>query len=323
MGFPGGSVVKNLPADAEDVGVIPGSRWSTGRGSHSRVLVWRISWTGEPGRLSPRVSKELDMTLFFGFFSITGYYKTLSVVPRAYSRPLLSILHIIMCIHWSPCIPLLHPCIPFGDHEFVFCNWVCFCFVNKFIYIILFRSHISVASHGICLSPSMIISGSICVATSGVILFALVALSAWTLLGAWHEGCKALLEESSSEDRQRHAWASQEVCQLMDARFREDRLWTCPHDIWESPDGRSAGQCPQAPGWERPGRGSDIKDFLGCPFVSCLWSLQESLHMLKLRELKVRHFTVGKYKIQIIRKIRLIIFHFLEVILLVIQFVED
>ena len=299
---------------------IPGSRWSAGRGSHSRVLVWRIPWTGEPGRLSPRVSKELDMTLFFGFFSITGYYKTLSVVPRAYSRPLLSILHMIMCIHWSPCIPLLHPCIPFGDHEFVFCNWVCFCFVNKFIYIILFRSHISVASHGICLSPSMIISGSIRVAASGMILFALVALSAWTLLGTWHEGCKALLEESSSEDRQQHAWASQEVCQLMDARFREDRL--CEHVHMTSEKAQMAGVQASVP---RPwaGRGSDFKEFLGCPFVSCLWSLQESLHMLKLRELKVRPFTVGKYKIQIIRKIRLIIFRFLEVIVLVIQFVEN
>ena len=31
MGFPGGSVVKNLPANAEDVGAIPGSRRSAGR----------------------------------------------------------------------------------------------------------------------------------------------------------------------------------------------------------------------------------------------------------------------------------------------------
>ena len=40
MGFPGGSVVKNLPANAEevrDVGSIPGSRRSPG-GGHSNPL---------------------------------------------------------------------------------------------------------------------------------------------------------------------------------------------------------------------------------------------------------------------------------------------
>ena len=40
MGFPGGSVVKNLPANVEDVrdvGSIPGSRRSPGRG-HSNPL---------------------------------------------------------------------------------------------------------------------------------------------------------------------------------------------------------------------------------------------------------------------------------------------
>ena len=33
LGFPGGSVVKNLPANAEDVGSIPGSRRSPGEGN--------------------------------------------------------------------------------------------------------------------------------------------------------------------------------------------------------------------------------------------------------------------------------------------------
>jgi len=33
MGFPDGSVVKNLPANAEDVGLIPGSGRSPGEGS--------------------------------------------------------------------------------------------------------------------------------------------------------------------------------------------------------------------------------------------------------------------------------------------------
>ena len=56
LGFPGGSVVKNLPANAGaagDIGSIPG--W--GRSSeeematHSSILAGIILWTEEPGRL--------------------------------------------------------------------------------------------------------------------------------------------------------------------------------------------------------------------------------------------------------------------------------
>ena len=35
MGFPGGSVVKNLPANARDVGSVPGSRRFSGEGNGS------------------------------------------------------------------------------------------------------------------------------------------------------------------------------------------------------------------------------------------------------------------------------------------------
>ena len=56
VGFPGGSVVKNLPADAEDmrdVGLTPG--WDNpleeGMATHSSILAWRIPWTEEPGGL--------------------------------------------------------------------------------------------------------------------------------------------------------------------------------------------------------------------------------------------------------------------------------
>ena len=50
QGCPGGSVVKNLPADAGDVGSIPGWGRSLGEGmaAHSRVLAWRIPWTWQP-----------------------------------------------------------------------------------------------------------------------------------------------------------------------------------------------------------------------------------------------------------------------------------
>ena len=46
-------MVKNLPANAGDVGLIPGSGGSPGEGNgtHSSILAWEISWTEEPGRL--------------------------------------------------------------------------------------------------------------------------------------------------------------------------------------------------------------------------------------------------------------------------------
>ena len=61
--------VKNPPANAEDIreaGLIPG--WEDpleeGMATHSSVLAWRISWTGEPGGLqfmgSQRVRHDLS-----------------------------------------------------------------------------------------------------------------------------------------------------------------------------------------------------------------------------------------------------------------------
>ena len=68
-GFPGGSVVKNLPANAEDAGNLgsipesgrfPGGghgtlRWEDplekGMATHFIILAWEIPWTEEPGRL--------------------------------------------------------------------------------------------------------------------------------------------------------------------------------------------------------------------------------------------------------------------------------
>ena len=55
-GFPGGTVVKNSPADARDardVGLIPGSGRSPGveMATHSSILAWTIPQAQEPGRL--------------------------------------------------------------------------------------------------------------------------------------------------------------------------------------------------------------------------------------------------------------------------------
>ena len=51
--FPGGSVVKNLPANAGDAGSTPGScrDLGGGNGNLSSVLAWEIPWTEEPGGL--------------------------------------------------------------------------------------------------------------------------------------------------------------------------------------------------------------------------------------------------------------------------------
>ena len=53
LGFPGGLAVKNPPANAGDMGSIPGSGRSPGEemATHSSILAWRMPWTEEPGGL--------------------------------------------------------------------------------------------------------------------------------------------------------------------------------------------------------------------------------------------------------------------------------
>ena len=52
-GFPGGSVVKNLPVNAGDMGLIPGLGRSPeeGNGNLLQYSSWKIPWTGKTGRL--------------------------------------------------------------------------------------------------------------------------------------------------------------------------------------------------------------------------------------------------------------------------------
>ena len=71
MGFPGGSVKKNLPANAGDAGSIP----ELGRSAHSSILAWRIPWTEELGELQSIGSKESDTTERLHFH--TKNYKAL------------------------------------------------------------------------------------------------------------------------------------------------------------------------------------------------------------------------------------------------------
>ena len=52
-GFSGGSVVKNLPTNAGDLGSTPGSEDPLEKemATHSGILMREISWTEEPGGL--------------------------------------------------------------------------------------------------------------------------------------------------------------------------------------------------------------------------------------------------------------------------------
>jgi len=64
MDFPGGSAVKNPPAIQEPqetcvpslVGEDP---LEEGMAAHSSILVWRIPWTEEPGRLQSMGSQRV------------------------------------------------------------------------------------------------------------------------------------------------------------------------------------------------------------------------------------------------------------------------
>ena len=60
-GFPVGSVVKHLPANAGGVGPIPGLGRSPGGGNaiHSGILAWEVPWTEEPGGLQSRGSQKV------------------------------------------------------------------------------------------------------------------------------------------------------------------------------------------------------------------------------------------------------------------------
>ena len=59
--YPGGSIVKNPPANAGDVGSIPGLRRSPGEGNGNQlhILAWKIPETEEPGGLPSMESQRV------------------------------------------------------------------------------------------------------------------------------------------------------------------------------------------------------------------------------------------------------------------------
>ena len=84
LGFPGGSVGKESACNEGDLGSIPGSGRSPGKGNssplqypHSSILAWRIPWTEEPGGPQPMGSQKVGQdratfTFTFTFLKGTG-----------------------------------------------------------------------------------------------------------------------------------------------------------------------------------------------------------------------------------------------------------
>ena len=61
-GFPSGSAVKDPPANAGDgcSSLVQEDPMEKEMATHSSILFWKITWTGDPGRLG--VAKGLDTT---------------------------------------------------------------------------------------------------------------------------------------------------------------------------------------------------------------------------------------------------------------------
>ena len=96
IGFPGGLVIKNPPAnagDTRDAGSIPGSRRSPGVGNSNPLQCSCLENSMDRGTCQDtvhgitRVGHDLATTppppFFFRFFPTIGYYKTVNIVPCA------------------------------------------------------------------------------------------------------------------------------------------------------------------------------------------------------------------------------------------------
>ena len=67
MGFPCGSAGKESACNVGGLGLIPGLGRSTGEGNGypPSILIWRIPWTVEPGRLQPmRLQSQTQLSDF-------------------------------------------------------------------------------------------------------------------------------------------------------------------------------------------------------------------------------------------------------------------
>ena len=94
VGFPGGSVVKNLPAVQENWVQFLGWEDPLGKGmvTHSSILAWIIPWTEEPGGLqSIRSDQSFSRVRLFATPWITARQTSLSITNSQSSLKLMSI----------------------------------------------------------------------------------------------------------------------------------------------------------------------------------------------------------------------------------------
>ena len=127
-GFPVGSAVKNLPANAEtpvpSLGREDPLDW--GMAIHSSILAWRIPWTGEPGRLQSmglQRLKQVSMHTYTHTHTHTHIYiRTHLYVYMSDKETWLSIAYLVFYIlfyyglsqdirYSSPCY-IVRPCLP-------------------------------------------------------------------------------------------------------------------------------------------------------------------------------------------------------------------
>ena len=88
LSFPGGSVVKSLPANAGATGSIPGSEdpLEEEMETHSSILLWEIPWIEEPGGLhSPWGHKRVGQDLVTKQQHTTAYFSCMFMQSLLYT----------------------------------------------------------------------------------------------------------------------------------------------------------------------------------------------------------------------------------------------
>jgi len=128
LGFLGGSVVKNLPANAGDmreVGLILGQEnpLEEGMATHSSILAWRMPWTEKPGELqSTRLQRVRydwvtnTFTLFSLLLTTTLYIRSPELIHLT-TGSLYPYTNISSVPH--PLAPRNHHCTP-SSYELAF-----------------------------------------------------------------------------------------------------------------------------------------------------------------------------------------------------------
>ena len=105
-GFWGGSVLKNPPANARDVGSMPGSGrspgWGNGNWLQYSCLSRKITWTEEPGRLQSMGLQRVGHT---SSFYVTSNGKSYKIIVQYQNQDV-----DVETVHWSyldnPLVPV-------------------------------------------------------------------------------------------------------------------------------------------------------------------------------------------------------------------------